>query len=91
VSRREHRSDRPYRSSESFGIRDEPNSHARRPRPLAQSIEVLPNRFVEIAFDVATRQYVALGLRAQSRLALIDLILDDWGWLRQPEYESEAA
>jgi hypothetical protein len=77
-------SDRPYTSSENFGIRDERSaSRRRRPRPLAQTVEVLPDRFAEIVFDVATRQYTALGLRAPSRLQLIELLLDEWAWLRE--------
>jgi hypothetical protein len=86
MSRREHRSSRPYTSSENFEIGDK-----RKHRSATQTVEVLPERFVEVTFDPSTRQYIALGLRAQSRLELIDLILDDWGWLRQPEHESEAA
>jgi hypothetical protein len=58
-------------------------------------VEVLPDRFVDITFDVATRQYTALGLRAPSRLQLIDVILDEWAWLRESPVlewnESEAA
>ena len=88
MSRREHRSGRPYISSENFEIGDK-----RKHRSATQTVEVLPERFVEIAFDSSTRQYIALGLRAPSRLQLIDLILDDWQWLREapmPEWETAA-
>ena len=87
MSRREHRSGRPYISSENFEIGD-----IRRHRSATQAVEVLPERFVEVSFDPSTRQYMALGLWAPSRLQLIDLILDDWRWLREaPAQESEAA
>ncbi len=63
---------RPLRESEDYGVYE--LRHLR----TTQTLELAPGRFVEIRFDPSTREYVALGLRGDSRLAVINKILDDW-------------
>jgi L-ribulose-5-phosphate 3-epimerase UlaE len=70
---------RPLRPAEDFGVYDEQLGQRQKWCPrTTQTLELAPGRFVEISFDPSTREYAALSLRGESRLALIDKILDEW-------------
>jgi len=68
---------RPLRPAEDFGVYDERTSPKRRTH-ITQAVEVTPGRVVEISYDTTTHEFFALGFHQESRLKLIDMILDDW-------------
>lgn len=69
------RNSRPFKSSRDFGVYDIGRNWR---TPKAQQIEIAPGRVVEFIYDPISRLHSALGSCNDSRLALIDAILDDW-------------
>lgn len=67
---------RPFKSSKDFGVWGGIGRNWRTPK--AQKIEVSPGRVVEFVYDPVSRLHSALRFCNESRLALIDMILDDW-------------
>lgn len=66
---------RPLKAAKYFGVF---NSEKNWRTPKVQQIEIAPGRVVEFVYDPVSRTHSAFRFFNESRLAVIDAILDDW-------------